>query len=105
MIYTNSDKFWSIIILTNLSIFVFIFLESDGIITCTNTNNDPMELPYGDANLYTWDTMVFLLPTILAREGIKGITLKIKLFILCEITRNTINVIRKNVSRGKEHCF
>lgn len=98
MIYTNSDKFWSIIILTNLSIFVFIFLESDGIITCTSTdtNNDPMELPYGDANLYTWDTMVFLLPAILAREGIKCITLKIKLFILCEITRNTINVIRKN---------
>jgi hypothetical protein len=59
-----------------------------------STNNDPMELPYGDANLYTWDTMVFLLPAILAREGIKGITLKIKLFILCEITRNTI----------KKHC-
>ena len=38
----------------------------------------------------------FLLPAILAREGIKGITLKIKLFILCEITRNTINVIRQN---------
>jgi hypothetical protein len=68
-----------------------------GIIIVANyTNNDPMELPYGDANLYTWDTMVFLLPAILAREGIKGITLKIKLFILCEITRNTINVIRKN---------
>jgi hypothetical protein len=62
MIYTNSDKFWFIIILTNLSIFVFIYLESDGIITCTSTdtNNDPMELPYGDANLYTWDTMVII---------------------------------------------
>jgi hypothetical protein len=44
-----------------------------------------MELPYGDANLYTWDTMVFLLPAILAREGIKGITPKIKLFILSEM--------------------
>ena len=61
--------------------FFFIFLESDGIITSTDTNNDPLVLPYGDANLYTWDTMDFLLPAILAREGIKGITLKIKLCV------------------------
>ena len=70
MIYTNSDKFWSIIILTNLSIFVFIFLESDGIITCTSTdtNNDPMELPYGDANLYTWDTMFFSIASYIGKR-------------------------------------
>jgi hypothetical protein len=62
MIYTNSDKFWFIIILTNLSIFVFIFLESDGIITCTSTdtNNDPMELPYGQQ--YKQLCQVFFIP-------------------------------------------
>ena len=35
------------IVLTNLSIFVLIFLESDGITTSTDTNNDPSKLHTG----------------------------------------------------------
>ena len=56
---------------------IFIVVESDAVTTNTaaNTINDVLELPYGNANLYTWDAMVFLLPAILSREGIKGITL------------------------------
>jgi hypothetical protein len=65
------------------------------IITCTSTdtNNDPMELPYGDANLYTWDTMVFLLPAILAREGIKGITQKLILLASGADSRALVDII------------
>ena len=45
MLFTAYDN--RFIVLTNLSIFVLIFLESDGIITSTDTNNDPLELHTG----------------------------------------------------------
>ena len=45
MLFTAYDN--RFIVLANLSIFVLIFLESDGNITSTDTNNDPLELHTG----------------------------------------------------------
>lgn len=37
------------------------------------SEDDTLGIPYADPLLYTWDAMVFLVPALLAKVGIKGI--------------------------------
>ncbi|VDI40105.1 Hypothetical predicted protein [Mytilus galloprovincialis] len=36
------------------------------------SEDDTLGMPYADPLLYTWDAMVFLVPALLAKVGIKG---------------------------------